>query len=446
MKNKHLSTNLFKFEYVVFNNGDVYNLDTSTQIHPVKDKRRPHLPPTIHLMYKTGKRLCIPHDKLIAQTFIDEYIDGMFIHHKDGDINNCSSDNLFVGNGGKILREIYKEEKIWKPINIPNERLYFEYWVCEDSRVFNATTNSFIKPFIDHRDGNYNYRRYNLYRSVSSKDCLKVSASRLVAIHFIPKPEKKDIVLFKDLNRDNIHYSNLFWGDEYDKLNQDIETEELLNIREFSKLSDPLMGKEKWKPLDIGIEMKYDYLISNFGRIYNDTKKHYVTISKGSDTNINGQTHKHCTLYIKNIGYKTFSIHRLVAIHFVKNKDPNKYNCVNHINGNPECNLSINLEWCTQMDNMRHAINTNLINSIKFKNKASDDYWRTNTIIAWIYSHNISGNKAFEVYNTYSKMYDDNILYISSSDELEIIFNDKITNDEDFIKIYNFYKSEYGTR
>lgn len=55
----------------------------------------------------------------------------------------------------------------------------------------------------------------------------------------------------------------------------------------------------------------------------------------------------------KNGKTKHILIHRLVAIHFVKN--PNEYKVVNHIDGVKQNNKVSNLEWCTQSYNLKHA-------------------------------------------------------------------------------------------
>jgi len=54
-------------------------------------------------------------------------------------------------------------------------------------------------------------------------------------------------------------------------------------------------------------------------------------------------------------------LHRLVAIHFIPNQLNKPY--VNHKNGIKDDNRSENLEWVTNDENMRHAVETGLINN-----------------------------------------------------------------------------------
>ena len=55
---------------------------------------------------------------------------------------------------------------------------------------------------------------------------------------------------------------------------------------------------------------------------------------------------------------KIYSVHRLVAEAFIKNND--NFPIINHIDGNKSNNITSNLEWTTQKNNVQHAWNNNL--------------------------------------------------------------------------------------
>ncbi len=60
--------------------------------------------------------------------------------------------------------------------------------------------------------------------------------------------------------------------------------------------------------------------------------------------------------WLVNVGYKNpISIHRLVALHFVHNNDPENKTDVDHINFNIDDNRADNLRWVTKSENQKHS-------------------------------------------------------------------------------------------
>lgn len=433
-----------QFKYAVYKSSLVMNLTTRNEVKPSKDKRRPNEPPIIYLKKKDGKRVFIYHDILMAICFYDGYDKDCCIFHKDGDATNCAYDNLLIYRGLDILTEYFHETKEWRKVEIEEKKLYYNYYICEDGRLFNATTASYVLPFKDSRDGNYGYLRYNLYYGKTIKETIHVAASRLVALHFIPvHPDNKDVVLFIDRDHDNLHYKNLQWGDAWDSYNQKLIASIRDDMREFTTLNHSVLGKEKWKDLDIpGVHLVFDYKVSNFGRVYNDTKKFYCSNRGDGCSNLNNQEHQTVSLKTDK-GYKVFGLHRLVAFMFCENKNPKICTFVNHINGNPECNLSINLEWVTPLENLKHAIDTNLRHSCIYDDKVNTNQWRLNTILAWLFSMDeLTNHQRYLMYIEYHKKYNDDIPDLSETDFIKA-YEEKISTNKDFEIICNYYKSNY---
>ena len=109
---------------------------------------------------------------------------------------------------------------------------------------------------------------------------------------------------------------------------------------------------EIWKPI-VNYEDKYE--ISNFGNI------------KSLDRLVNGRIintfrkvkGKILKPYITSRGYlhidlseKTFQVHKLVALHFLEDK--NSLKIINHIDGNKLNNNFNNLEFVSQLENVCH--------------------------------------------------------------------------------------------
>tara|TARA_Y100001938_G_C7985980_1_gene376903 strand:- start:372 stop:869 length:498 start_codon:yes stop_codon:yes gene_type:complete len=99
------------------------------------------------------------------------------------------------------------------------------------------------------------------------------------------------------------------------------------------------------------------YKISSQGRVWSNYKNDYLKQGK------NTKGYPIVYLSINHTKQKTIAVHRLVAQHFIDNPD-NKPQ-VNHIDGDKTNNDITNLEWMTNKENNRHAIDTGLHNPKK---------------------------------------------------------------------------------
>lgn len=232
------------------------------------------------------------------------------------------------------------------------------------------------------------------YVSISNGDGRSsVIVSGIVAAAFIPNYMGLSWVVNLDGDKGNNEVSNLLWMDRIDAINYISKTENKskkkvslrfklsekdmeLVIRDFlsGKYSISQIAqrnilpkrrvveivsrykfaqdkdKEVWRP----IKEFPKYFVSNMGRVKSLARYKKGRILKSSKSKTGYLRFVLC----KNGVVSYFSAHRLVAEAHVPN--PQNKPQVNHIDGNKENNNSQNLEWVTQTENMRHAVDTGL--------------------------------------------------------------------------------------
>lgn len=88
---------------------------------------------------------------------------------------------------------------------------------------------------------------------------------------------------------------------------------------------------------------------------------------------------------VKNGKIYKKSVHRLVALAFLENKE--NYPQVNHINGNKQDNRLVNLEWVTRSENQKHAIKIGLRSA---KGEKNSQCKLNESIVFSIYNSNSS--------------------------------------------------------
>jgi hypothetical protein len=141
----------------------------------------------------------------------------------------------------------------------------------------------------------------------------------------------------------------------------------------WEEIKESDLEGEIWKQMN---EIHKKYYISNYGRVKSNNGRILKSYDRCGYENI-------------VLNKKKLAIHRLVALYFIPNLENKEM--VNHKNGIKNDNNSNNLEWVSRIENVKHAMENNLI---KTKNILHYDI---NGIILNIYKSSEEVSKIFNI-------------------------------------------------
>lgn len=166
--------------------------------------------------------------------------------------------------------------------------------------------------------------------------------------------EDDDIIVFLDNNKYNLNINNIKYMKKDEYFNH-------LKLKLFDHAHDDIfIIKDKKYDDEIWKQMLIDnipsrYMISNYGRILNPLTGIFLK----TDLTEKGRRYPSVNIRSELDGERhMYSVHRLVAIHFVPNPDPENKIYVHHKNDIKSDFKWTNLEWVTNAENVNYGFET----------------------------------------------------------------------------------------
>jgi hypothetical protein len=216
------------------------------------------------------------------------------------------------------MTEINEEDYVWVPIVGLEDT---GYRICEEGYIL-STKGKVMKTQM--KNG-----RIKLTLCYNGKKT-QYRVDVLMANTFLDNPNNFKYIKYKDGDPNNLNKNNIIWSDNK------------------AKVEDP--HDEIWKPV-IGFPR---YQINPKG--VRNAIDHEILI-----TGLSSDGYPTVSLYTENINVSsTKSVHKLMALHYISNPQPDIFTDVNHKNGIKTDFRIENLEWVTHKRNVEHAVEMGL--------------------------------------------------------------------------------------
>lgn len=128
-----------------------------------------------------------------------------------------------------------------------------------------------------------------------------------------------------------------------------------MTLEELNQNKEITLKGEVWKE----IKDFENYAVSNYGRVFNLSKKDFKKFSVNSFFNYGKRAVKSRKYLTVNLYHKGKTchrvVHKLVAEAFISNDDPEHKIYVDHIDNDPKNNMAINLRWVSPAVNFEFA-------------------------------------------------------------------------------------------